>query len=59
MSEQLLLANEVAEMLRVPVEHVYRLARRKELAAVRMGRYVRFTNESVANYIKKNIAGAA
>lgn len=59
MSEQLLMAEEVAALLRVPVEHVYRLARRRELPSVRLGRYVRFTNEGVNSYIKKNVAGVA
>lgn len=59
MSEPLLMAEEVSQLLRVPVEHVYRLARRKELPSVRLGRYVRFTAEGVNAYIKKNAAGAA
>lgn len=59
MTDPLLLAEEVAELLRIPVEHVYRLARRKELPSVRLGRYVRFTREGVTNYVSKNAAGAA
>lgn len=58
MNEPLLLADEVAQMLRIPEEHVYRLARRGEISSVRLGRYVRFTASAVDNFVKSNIAGA-
>lgn len=59
MNEQLLIAEEVAELLRVPEEHVYRLARRGEITSIRIGRYVRFTATDVTNYIKQNMTKAA
>lgn len=58
MNEPLLLAEEVAQMLRIPEEHVYRLARRGEISSVRLGRYVRFTATAVESFVNQNIAGA-
>lgn len=55
MNDSLLLADEVSQLLRIPTEHVYRLARRGDLASVRMGRYVRFTNDSVESYVAQRI----
>lgn len=57
MNEPLLLAEEVAQMLRIPEEHVYRLARRGEISSVRLGRYVRFTATAVESFVNQNIAG--
>lgn len=39
---QLLTAEQVAERWQVPKSHVWRLARRGEVPALRLGRYVRF-----------------
>lgn len=39
---ELLTPDEVAERLRVDREHVMRLARRKRIASVKVGRYRRF-----------------
>lgn len=55
MNQPLLMAEEVSQLLRIPTEHVYRLARRGELASVRMGRYVRFTSDSIQSYIDENL----
>lgn len=55
MNSPLLMAEEVSQLLRIPTEHVYRLARRGELSSVRMGRYVRFTTESVNQYVNSNL----
>lgn len=55
MNSPLLMAEEVSQLLRIPTEHVYRLARRGDLASVRMGRYVRFTSDAVSQYVKTNL----
>ncbi len=44
---KILLADEIAQILRVPKGRVYELARQGKLPAVRMGRQVRFREESV------------
>lgn len=53
---QLLLAAEVAELLRITEEHVYRMARRQELPCVRWGKFVRFDRNDIDNYIKAHRA---
>ena len=56
---QLLLSEEVATRLRVPINHIYRLARRGEIASVKIGRYVRFEEQEVERYISSNIKAAS
>jgi excisionase family DNA binding protein len=55
MNQPLLMAEEVSQLLRIPTEHVYRLARRGEITSVRLGRYVRFTSEAVSQYVEANL----
>lgn len=47
----LLVAAEVADMLRITEDHVYRMARRGELPTVRFGKFVRFNKTDVDKYI--------
>jgi excisionase family DNA binding protein len=49
-SGPLLTADELAERWRVPVGHVYRLAREGRIPAVRLGRYVRFHPDAVERF---------
>lgn len=49
--EQLLTVAEVATWLHVEPRYVYRLASSGDLARTYIGRYVRFSVESVQNYI--------
>ncbi len=44
---KIFLADEIAQILRVPKGRVYELARQGKLPAVRMGRQIRFREESV------------
>jgi excisionase family DNA binding protein len=51
---QLLTADDVAAILRVPRSLVYALARRAELPSVRVGdRYVRFRPETIESWMKE------
>ena len=52
-----LTAEEVAEMLRVSKNSVYRLAQSGELASYRVGRKLRFTLRDVEEYIQKRTRG--
>lgn len=54
----LLTAEEVAPMLRLRVDGVYRLARRGELRAVRFSRRVLFTPAQVQAFIDGHTDGA-
>lgn len=56
MNEPLLLATDVAKLLQVPAEHVYRLARQGEITSIRFGRYVRFTKSAVESFISSKSA---
>jgi excisionase family DNA binding protein len=49
----LLTAEEVAELLRVPLSWVYRAAREGSLPSVRCGRYRRFDAEDVDRWIEE------
>ena len=59
MTEQLLLVDEVAAILRVPKNHVYRIAREGKIATIKFGRSPRFTKEAVNEYIAKQTNTAA
>jgi excisionase family DNA binding protein len=48
---RLLTAEEIAERLNVPTSWVYSAARNGELPAVRLGRYVRFDESDVADWV--------
>jgi excisionase family DNA binding protein len=47
----LLTAEDVAEMLGVPTDYVYALARDDRIPHVRLGRYRRFREESIERWI--------
>jgi excisionase family DNA binding protein len=53
MSDGFLLVKEVAELLRVSDETVYRLCRRKQLKATRIGGLWRIPRESVDDLLRK------
>jgi excisionase family DNA binding protein len=48
---RLLTPDELAEMLAIPRSQIYRLAREGDLPAVRLGRYVRFDEEEVREWL--------
>lgn len=54
MANAMLTAQDVGTILRVPTPYVYRLARLGVLNPVRLGRYVRFTQETVDSFILSN-----
>ena len=52
MSERLLIADEVAELLAVPVSWVRESTRSGAMPCVRLGRYVRFERGAVAAWLE-------
>jgi excisionase family DNA binding protein len=54
---RLLTAAQVGERFQVPVSRIYAAARRGELPSVRLGRYVRFTEEALARWIAEQQNG--
>lgn len=53
MDKQILVADEVAEMLRVDRQRVYELARRNAIPVIRLGeRQYRFDAEAIKQWIK-------
>ena len=59
MTQRLLTAGEVAEELRVSTMTVYRLIRRGELPAVRVGRNYRVRVEDLDRYLSEQIVDPA
>ncbi|MCA1783932.1 MAG: helix-turn-helix domain-containing protein [Intrasporangiaceae bacterium] len=55
MSDQLLTAAEVADQLRVSTMTVYRLIRRGELPAVRVGRNYRVRDRDLAAFLEAQV----
>jgi excisionase family DNA binding protein len=49
--EKLLLAEEVADMLRVNKDRVYQLARDNQIPCIRVGRQVRFAESALKEWI--------
>jgi len=49
--DDLLRADEVADMMRTTTSHVTRLAEIGEIGSVRVGRFVRFTRHDIAAYL--------
>lgn len=49
---QLLLAPEAAELLRIPTNRVYELAKQGLLPCVHIGRYVRFVEDDLIAWIR-------
>lgn len=59
MTERLLTAGEVAEQLRVSTMTVYRLIRRGELPAVRVGRNYRVRAQALEQYLGEQVVDPA
>lgn len=59
MSDRLLTAGEVADQLRVSTMTVYRLIRRGELPAVRVGRNYRVRDRDLASYLDSQVVDPA
>ncbi len=57
-SERLLTAADVAELLSVPVSWVREHTRSGRIPHVQLGRYVRYRREAVASWIVEQEAGA-
>lgn len=57
MSDRLLMAEDVADRLNVPVSWVYAAARRGQFPSVKNGRYVRFRPEDVETWIRNGGQG--
>ncbi len=51
--ERLLVAEEVAEMLRVSKDRVYELVRTGQIPHLRMGRQVRFSEQVLRDWISR------
>jgi excisionase family DNA binding protein len=49
-SEQLLTADELAARWQVELAHVYRLTRRGEIPAVKLGRYYRYHPDAIRRF---------
>lgn len=49
-SEQLLTAEELATRWQVEVAHIYRLTRRGEIPAVKLGRYYRYPPDAIRQF---------
>lgn len=56
---EMMTADEVGQILKVPAPYVYRLARRGLLKSVKLNRYVRFTQSSVDEFIASNMVQSA
>jgi len=50
---KMLLASEVAEILRIPKARVYELVRQRKLGVVRIGRLVRIPEEALEEIVEK------
>jgi len=60
MERQILIADEVAEMLRVDRQRVYELARRNAIPVIRLGeRQYRFDAEAIKRWIESGGSSAA
>jgi excisionase family DNA binding protein len=59
MDDRLLTAAEVADQLRVSTMTIYRLIRRGELAAVRVGRNYRVRERDLAAYLEHQVVDPA
>lgn len=54
MAQQILIADEVAEMLRVDRQRVYELARRNAIPVIRLGeRQYRFDGEAIRQWMER------
>lgn len=59
MSERLLTAQEVADLLRVSTMTVYRLIRRGDLPAVKVGRSYRVIQSELDRYLRSRVVDPA
>jgi excisionase family DNA binding protein len=57
-ADRLLTAPEVSEILALPVDHVYKLARRDEIPHLRFGRSLRFRAEAITGWLEESERGA-
>jgi excisionase family DNA binding protein len=57
-TERLLTSGEVAELLGVSERHLRNLVGRHDIDAVKIGRLVRFTEDAVADYIRRQTVQA-
>lgn len=57
MSNRLLNAEEVAELIGMRVDFVYALARRDEIPHLRFGRTVRFRSEALEEWLRESERG--
>jgi excisionase family DNA binding protein len=56
-ADRLLTAPEVSEILTLPVDHVYKLARQERIPHLRFGRTYRFREESVIRWLEEQERG--
>ena len=60
MEKQILIADEVAEMLRVDRQRVYELVRRNAIPVIRLGeRQYRFDSEAIKQWMERGGSSAA
>ena len=52
MSDRLLTAEQVAERFQVPTSHVYRLTRSGRLESIELGRYRRYSEEALRQFLE-------
>ena len=52
MSDRLLTAEDVAELLQLRVDHIYKLARRNEIPHLRFGRTLRFRSAALEEWLR-------
>jgi excisionase family DNA binding protein len=49
--EKLLNAEQVADVLGVPIAHIYRLSREDKLPTIRIGKYVRYSPSALVEFV--------
>ncbi len=54
---KLLTPDEVAEYLQVPIETIWRWCRKKEIPAIKVGKYWRIPEDEFQKYIKTKMTG--
>jgi len=57
-SDRLLIAEEVAERLRVTVGWVHEMARREEMPSLKLGKFRRFSSEAIEEWLREHQVGA-
>jgi excisionase family DNA binding protein len=56
-TDRLLTAPEVSEILTLPVGHVYKLAREERIPHLRFGRSLRFRDEAITRWLEESERG--